>query len=252
MLGYSGYMLIYGKNAVIEALREGQIVQLFLAQGLHPATVHDLEKLAKQHEVQVKHVPRIQLDQELKTTHHQGIVAELPDMKFADEEAPFALARQRKERLLLILLDQLSDPRNYGAIIRSAEALGAHGVISEERRSAPLSAVAVKASAGASSYIPLVQVKNLARFIDSIKARNVWVYGAAGEATAAPEDVDWDRDAALVIGAEGTGLRRLVRDKCDDMVAVPLKGRIDSLNASVAAGILIYSIMKARDKDAKI
>lgn len=239
-------MLIYGRNAVIEALREGQVVQLFLAQGLNPGTVRDLEKLAKQYDVPLKSVPRIQLDQQLKTTNHQGIVAELPDMKFSDEDAPFKLADERGERLLLVLLDQLSDPRNYGAIIRSAEALGAHGVITEERRSAPLSAVAVKASAGASSYIPLVQVKNLPRYIDDLKKRNVWIYGAAGEVATSPDDFDWDRDVALVIGSEGTGLRRLVRDKCDDMVSIPLKGRINSLNASVAAAILIYSIVKAR------
>lgn len=239
-------MLIYGKNAVIEAMREGQVVRLLLAQGLHKGTVQEFQKLADKHEIIIRHVPRIELDQELKTTNHQGIVAELIEMKFAEPNAPFELAKERGERLLLVLLDQLSDPRNYGAIIRSAEALGAHGVITEERRSAPLSPVAVKASAGASSHIPLVQVKNLPRYIDEIKAKNVWVYGAAGEASNKAEMIDWDRDAALVIGSEGTGLRRLVRDKCDDFVSVPLKGKINSLNASVAAGILIYSIMNAR------
>ncbi len=239
-------MLIYGKNAVIEALKEGQVVQLFIAQGINPATLRDLEKLAKQYDVHLKQVPRIQLDQELKTTHHQGIVAELPDMKYSEPDAPFQLAKKRSERLLLVLLDQLSDPRNYGAIIRSAEALGAHGVITEERRSVPLSAVAVKASAGASSYLPLVQVKNLPRYIDELKDKNIWVYGAAGEVATGPDDFDWNRDVALVIGSEGTGLRRLVRDKCDDMVSIPLKGQINSLNASVAAAILIYSIVKAR------
>jgi len=239
-------MLIYGKNAVIEALREGQVIQVLLAQGLHKGTIRDFEKLAAQHDVRIRHVPRIELDQELKTTNHQGIVAELVSLKFAEPDAPFKLAKERGERLLLVLLDQLSDPRNYGAIIRSAEALGAHGVISEERRSAPLSPVAVKASAGATSYIPLVQVKNLPRFIDDLKAKNVWVYGAAGEAYSEPKDIDWDRDAALVIGSEGTGLRRLVRDKCDDLVCIKLKGKIGSLNASVAAGILIHGIVDAR------
>lgn len=244
-------MLIYGKNAVIEAMREGQVVQLLLAQGLNKGTIRDFEKLAEKHDVRIRHVPRIELDQELKTTNHQGIVGELVSLKYAEPEAPFVLAKERGERLLLVLLDQLSDPRNYGAIIRSAEALGAHGVITEERRSAPLSPVAVKASAGASSYIPLVQVKNLPRYIDDLKARNVWIYGAAGEGANFARDIDWDRDAALVIGSEGTGLRRLVRDKCDDMVAVRLRGKIDSLNASVAAGILIHSVVEARDAGKK-
>lgn len=241
-------MYIYGKNAVIEALREGQATRLYLAQGLQPATAKDLEKVARQHDVAVEHIPRIQLDQLLKTTNHQGIVAELPELEFSDPETPFALAKERGERLLLILCDQLSDPRNYGAIIRSAEVLGAHGVVTEERRSAPLSAVAVKASAGAASYLPLVQVKNLPRYIDELKARNVWIYGATSEAANLPEQIDWDRDAALVIGSEGTGMRRLVRDKCDDAVTIPMKGRVGSLNAAVAAGILIYSVMRKRER----
>lgn len=241
-------MYIYGKNAVIESLREGQATRLYLAQGLQPATVKDLEKVARQHDVVVEHIPRIQLDQLLKTTNHQGIVAELPELEFSDPDAPFALAKERRERLLLILCDQLSDPRNYGAIIRSAEVLGAHGVVTEERRSAPLSAVAVKASAGAASYLPLIQVKNLPRYIDELKARNVWIYGATSEAASLPEQIDWDRDAALVIGSEGTGMRRLVRDKCDDAVTIPMKGRVGSLNAAVAAGILIYSIMSQRER----
>lgn len=241
-------MLIYGKNAVIEAVQEGQALRLMLAQGLQAGTVKELEKLARVNNVPVEHVPRIQLDQSLKTTNHQGVVAELPDLSFADPEAPFHLAEKRGERLLLVLLDQMNDPRNYGAIIRSAEALGAHGVVTEERRSAPLSAVAVKAAAGATSYLPLVQVKNLPRYIDGLKKRNVWIYGAAGEGESTPDRIDWDRDVALVIGSEGSGMRRLVGEKCDEWVRIPTRGTISALNASVAAGILIYSIVSSREK----
>lgn len=240
-------MFIYGRNAVIEALQQGQVERILLAQGLNKTTIREIEKLAAGKEVRIRHVPRIELDTALKTTNHQGIVAELPELEFAGPEAPFKFAAARGERLLLVLLDQLSDPRNYGAIIRSAEVLGAHGVVSEERRSAPLSAVAVKASAGASSHLPLLQVKNLPRYIDDLKKRNVWIYGSAGEASSTVQQIDWDRDAALVIGSEGTGMRRLVRDKCDDFVGIPTKGKIDSLNASVAAGILIYSVVTARE-----
>jgi 23S rRNA (guanosine2251-2'-O)-methyltransferase len=241
-------MLIYGKNAVIEALQEGQVTRLMLAQGIHPGTARELEKLAKTHDVMVENVPRIQLDQALKTTNHQGVVAEMAELEFSDEEAPFELAKKRNEKLLLVLLDQISDPRNYGAIIRSAEVLGAHGVITEERRSAPLSPVVAKTAAGATSYLPLMQVKNLPRYIDDLKKRNVWIYGAAGDAPNKPKDLDWDRDVALVIGSEGTGMRRLVRDTCDDMVKIPTKGHIESLNASVAAGVLLYAIQSAREK----
>ena len=140
--------------------------------------------------------PRTQLDQTLKTTRHQGIAAELPDLQYAEPDAPFALAEARGETPLLILLDQITDPHNYGAIIRSAEVLGAHGVVTEERRSASLSAVVAKVSAGASSHLPLVQVKNLPRYMDELKERNVWLYGASGEASLRPEQIDWDRPAA--------------------------------------------------------
>ncbi len=239
-------MIIYGKNAVIEALQEGTVERLLLAQGLQPGTVKQLEALAKKQDVPVDHVPRITLDQSLKTTRHQGIAAELPELSYADPEEPFRLAEKRGERLLLVLLDQISDPRNYGAIIRSAEVLGAHGVVTEERRSAPLSAVVAKTSAGASAHLPLVQVKNLPRYMDGLKERNVWLYGATGDAPNEPEDIDWDRAAALVIGSEGTGMRRLVRDKCDDLVGLPMRGKVASLNASVAAGILLYAVVRAR------
>ena len=180
---YSGTMYIYGKNAVIEALQEGQVERVLLAEGLRAGTVKELEKLARAQRVPLEHVPRIQLDQALRTTHHQGVVAELPELRYADEDAPQELAAARGERLLVVLLDQLSDPRNFGAIIRSAEVLGAHGVVTEERRSAPLSAVAVKAAAGATSHLPLVQVKNLPRYIDALKAQNVgggyrWAWGS--------------------------------------------------------------------------
>ena len=239
-------MIIYGKNAVIEALQEGTVDRLLLAQGLQPGTVKQLEALAKKQSVPVDHVPRITLDQSLKTTRHQGIAAELPELSYADPEAPFRLAEGRGERLLLVLLDQISDPRNYGAIIRSAEVLGAHGVVTEERRSAPLSAVVAKTSAGASAHLPLVQVKNLPRYMDELKSRNVWLYGASPDAPMGPEEVDWDRAAALVIGSEGTGMRRLVRDKCDELVGLPTRGKVASLNASVAAGILLYEVVRAR------
>jgi 23S rRNA (guanosine2251-2'-O)-methyltransferase len=239
-------MIIYGKQAVLEALQDGNVDKVLLAKGLHPQTINDIEKAAQRHNVDVQQVPRIHIDQSAGTTRHQGVLAEVPDLTYSDPDAPFALAETRGERPLLVLLDQVTDPRNYGAIIRSAEVLGAHGVITEERRSAPLSGVVAKTAAGASSHLPLVQVKNLPRYIDDIKARNVWVYGADGEAYSTPAQVDWDRDVALVIGSEGSGMRRLVRDKCDELVAIPMRGQIASLNASVAAGILLYAITQGR------
>lgn len=241
-------MIIYGKQAVIEALQEGQVERLLIAHGVQPGTIKQLESLARTHDVPIDLVPRIKLDQALKTTRHQGIAAELPELQFAEPDEPFALAKRRNEKLLLVLLDQITDPHNYGAIIRSAEVLGAHGVITEERRSAPLSPIVAKTSAGASAHLPLVQVKNLPRFIDDLKERNVWIYGATGDAPNLPGQIDWDRPAAVVIGSEGTGMRRLVRDKCDDTVRIPMHGKVASLNASVAAGVLLYAVQEARAK----
>src|SRR5690606_25521344 len=179
----------------------------------------------------------------------QGVAAELPEVETKELEDAFDLAARRGERLLLVLLDHLTDPRNVGAIVRSAEALGAHGVVMEARRFAPLSAVVVKASAGATSLLPIVVVTNLARTIDERKERGVWVCGAApgGAGAVRPESVAWDRDAAIVIGSEGSGMRRLVTERCDELVTIPMTGRIGSLNASVAAGILLYAVAKARN-----
>jgi 23S rRNA (guanosine2251-2'-O)-methyltransferase len=244
-------MLIYGKNAVSEALQQGQAQRVMVALGVRETTVRDIEKLARRAGVPVERVPRIELDQALRTTAHQGVVAELPELRYSEEEEPFELAAKRGERLLLVLLDHVQDPRNYGAIIRSAEVLGAHGVVTEERRSAPLSAVVAKTAAGATAHLPVVQVKNLARYLDGLKSRNVWIYGADLDATTTPERVDWDRDAALVVGSEGSGLRRLIREKCDETVRIETLGQVSSLNASVAAGILLYAVQRSRAEAAR-
>lgn len=245
-------MLIYGRNAVLEALRQGQTRRVLVARGVQPKVLAELRREAARVGAEVEEVPRVQLDQALRTTQHQGVAAELPEVETGELEDAFALAASRGERLLLVLLDHLTDPRNVGAIVRSAEALGAHGVITEERRSAPLSAVVVKASAGATSLLPVIVVKNLARTIEELKERGVWVYGAAPAAAGAvrPEEVDWDRDAALVIGSEGSGMRRLVAERCDGLVTIPMSGRIGSLNASVAAGVLLYAVARARERAA--
>ncbi len=242
-------MWIYGRNAVLEALREGQVESVLVADGIKAGALKEFEKAAREADVRLERVPRIRLDQALKTTQHQGVAAQLPEVVTSDLEDAYALAEERGERLLLVLLDQLTDPRNVGAIIRSAEALGAHGVVMEGRRSAPITAVVVKASAGATAHVPLVVVSNLPTAIERLKERGVWVYGADGEARTTPEQVDWDREAALVIGSEGTGMRRLVRERCDDLVGIPLSGKVGSLNAAVAAGVLLYAVQNGRRRN---
>lgn len=237
-------MLIYGRNPVFEALRNGEVLEVLVAKGVEQRTIRELEE----YNVPLRFKPRIEMDQLVGSTQHQGLVAEIADLKFSEIEDIFDLAEQKGEQVLMVLLDGITDPRNFGAIIRSAEVLGAHGVVIEERRSAPLSAVVAKTAAGATAYLPIAQVKNMARFMDQIKEEGVWIYGAAGEARIDLTRVDYDRPLALVIGSEGEGMRRLVREKCDELVSIPIKGKVQSLNAGVAASILIYQAVLSRKK----
>ncbi|MBO1438382.1 23S rRNA (guanosine(2251)-2'-O)-methyltransferase RlmB [Meiothermus sp. CFH 77666] len=235
-------MLIYGRNPVLEALREGQVEQVWVARGVENWLLKELEKLGAPYRL----VPRIELDQMVRTTQHQGLVAEIEEATYADPEAPFRLAQQRGEQVLLVVLDGVTDPRNYGALIRSAFALGAHGVITEERRSAPLSALVLKASAGTARKIPLVQVKNLARYLEQIKQQGVWVYGTSGKASKTIAELDYRRPLAIVIGSEGEGMRRLVTEHCDELAKIPLAEGAESLNAAVALGVVLYQVRLGR------
>lgn len=235
-------MLIYGRNPVLEALREGQVGQVWVARGVESWLLKEIEKLGAPYKL----VPRIELDQMVRTTQHQGLVAEIEEASYTDPEAPFRLAQQRGEQVLLVVLDGITDPRNYGAIIRSAFALGAHGVITEERRSAPLSALVLKASAGTARKIPLVQVKNIARHLEQIKQQGVWVYGTSGQASKTIAELDYGRPLAIVIGSEGEGMRRLVTEHCDELAKIPLAEGAESLNAAVALGVVLYQVRLGR------
>jgi 23S rRNA (guanosine2251-2'-O)-methyltransferase len=229
-------MLIYGRNPVLEALREGQVRQVWVARGVEAWLLKELDNLGAAYKL----VPRIELDQMVRTTQHQGLVAEIEEATYSDPEAPFRLAQKRGEQVLLVVLDGITDPRNYGALIRSAFALGAHGVVSEERRSAPLSALVLKASAGMARKIPLVQVKNIARYLRQLKQQGVWIYGTSGKASKTIDQLDYLRPLAIVIGSEGEGMRRLVAEHCDELARIPLAPGAESLNAAVALGVVLY------------
>ncbi len=229
-------MLIYGRNPVLEALREGQVGQVWVAKGVETWLLKELDKLGASYKL----VPRIELDQMVRTTQHQGLVAEIEEATYADPQAPFLVAKKRGEQVLLVVLDGITDPRNYGAIIRSAFALGAHGVVTEERRSAPLSALVMKASAGTASKIPLVQVKNIARYLEQLKQQGVWIYGTSGKTSKTIAELDYQRPLAVVIGSEGEGMRRLVAEHCDELARIPLAEGAESLNAAVALGVVLY------------
>jgi len=229
-------MWIYGRNPVLEALKEGRVRRVLVARGVEAWLLRELEKLGAEYTL----VPRIELDTLLRTTHHQGLAAEVEEPRYAPLEDALRLAETRKEMPLLVALDGVTDPRNYGAMIRSALALGAHGVLSEERRAAPLSPLALKASAGAALRLPVVRVKNLPRTLKALKGRGFWVYGLDLGGEKSPRELDYRRPLVLVVGSEGEGMRRLVREGCDELFRIPIRPEAESLNASVALGIALY------------
>ena len=200
-------MWIYGRNPVLEALRAGRARRVLVARGVEGWLLKELERLGAPYTL----VPRIELDTLLRTTHHQGIAAEVEDPPYASLEDALRLAASRKEPPLLVALDGVTDPRNYGAMIRSALALGAHGVVSEERRAAPLSPLALKASAGAALKLPVVKVKNLPRTLKALKEEGLWVYGLDVRGEKAPWELDYARPLVLVVGSEGEGDRKSTR-----------------------------------------
>ena len=235
-------MWIYGRNPVLEALRAGRARRVLVARGVEGWLLKELERLGAPYTL----VPRIELDTLLRTTHHQGIAAEVEDPPYASLEDALRLAASRKEPPLLVALHGVTDPRNYGAMIRSALALGAHGVVSEERRAAPLSPLALKASAGAALKLPVVKVKNLPRTLKALKEEGLWVYGLDVRGEKAPWELDYARPLVLVVGSEGEGMRRLVRETCDELFRIPIREEAESLNASVALGIALYQARLAR------
>ena len=235
-------MWIYGRNPVLEALRAGRARRVLVARGVEGWLLKELERLGAPYTL----VPRIELDTLLRTTHPQGIAAEVEDPPYASLEDALRLAASRKEPPLLVALDGVTDPRNYGAMIRSALALGAHGVVSEERRAAPLSPLALKASAGAALKLPVVKVKNLPRTLKALKEEGLWVYGLDVRGEKAPWELDYARPLVLVVGSEGEGMRRLVRETCDELFRIPIREEAESLNASVALGIALYQARLAR------
>jgi 23S rRNA (guanosine2251-2'-O)-methyltransferase len=235
-------MWIYGRNPVREALRAGHSGVVYVALGVEPAFLHELQELG----AEVVALPRIDLDTKLRTTHHQGVMIEVVEPRLQDPDQALRKAKERHELPLLVLLDRISDPRNFGAILRTAEALGAHGVIIERSKSAPLSAVAIKASAGAATQVVLAQVANLPNYIKEIKEQGIWVYGTAPEAPKLLEQADFKRPLALVMGSEGEGMRRLVRERCDELFAITMTGHTASLNVAVALGITLYQAQLGR------
>lgn len=237
--------LIVGRNCINEALRNGRpIDKVFVAKGASGSLSPIIAK-AKKCGAVIKEVELKKLDYLCGGAVHQGIVAFASAKEYASVEDIFALAEERGEPPFIVILDEIEDPHNLGAIIRTAECTGVHGVIIPKRRSAGLSFTADKASAGALEYVPVARVTNIAQTIDMLKEKGIWVYGADMDGQCYCK-TDLTGGSALVIGNEGKGIGRLVRDKCDCILSLPMAGKINSLNASVAAGVLMYEFARQR------
>ena len=236
--------LLAGRNPIREALKSGRdIERLLVARGDLSGSAREIVAMARERHIVVQRVDRARLD-ELSPTH-QGMIAFASAFRYAQVEDMCALARARGEDVLLVILDGVTDPHNLGAIIRSAECAGAHGVIIPERRAVGLTPAAVRASAGAVEHLPVARVTNLARLMETLQQQGVWVAAADMQGENYLE-VDLTGPLALVVGAEGEGVSRLVLERSDRRIALPLAGKIDSLNASVAAGILLYEVRRQR------
>ena len=239
--------LIEGRNAVIEALRAGtSIDKIYLQKGETDRTLGHIASTAREKGIVVVDADKRKLDSMSRTHAHQGVIALASVREYVSVEELLAVAHERGEAPFLIACDEVSDPHNLGAIIRTAECAGAHGVIIPKRRSAGLTSVVGKTSAGAVSYVPVARVPNIAALLKELQKEGVWVFGTAAEGTTTLYDADLKGPAAIVIGSEGDGMTRLVREGCDFLVSIPMKGKISSLNASAAAAILLYEAVRQR------
>ena len=243
--------LIEGRNALTEALKSGRTIdKVYVAEGSTDRALTRLAALAKEAGAVVVPVDRRKLDQMSPTGAHQGVIAAVAAHEYASVDDILALAAERGETPLIVICDELSDPHNLGAILRSAECAGAHGVIIPKRRSVGLTAVVAKTSAGAVEYLPVARVANIANTIRELKEKGVWIYGTAADGASGLYRTDLTGPTAIVIGNEGEGMSRLVRESCDVLVSIPMKGRISSLNASAAATVLLYEALRQRENNA--
>ena len=239
--------LIEGRNAVIEALRtEASIDKIFIQKGEVDKTLGHIASKARAAGIVVVEADRRKLDNMSCTHAHQGVIALVAVREYVSVEDILADAAAKNEKPLLVVCDEISDPHNLGAILRTAECAGAHGLIIPKRRSAGLTAIVGKTSAGAVSYLPVARVANLTSALKDLKKQGVWIFGTAAGASTDLYSADLKGPAAIVIGSEGDGMSRLVAENCDFLVSIPMKGHISSLNASAAAAILLYEAVRQR------
>jgi len=241
--------VLYGRNAVREALRSGRrkIYKLILAQGMkEPGVVADIATLASKSGIAIQRVERRQLDR-IGDFKHQGVAAEVAQYPYVELEAILAEADQRQETPWLLMLDCLQDPQNFGALLRTAEIIGVHGVVIPKRRAVGITPAVVNSSAGATEHLLVAQVTNLVRTMETLKARGLWIVGLEDVPQAQPHyQSDLTMPLALVVGSEGRGIGRLVRETCDILIRLPMRGSISSLNVAVAGSIALYEVWRQR------
>jgi 23S rRNA (guanosine2251-2'-O)-methyltransferase len=235
-------MLIYGINPVLEALRAKRVGELRVSARAS-GRLDEVIALAARSGAVVRRVPDVELDRAARGGVHQGVIADVREGASVSVED---LVAKAAGPALIVVLDGIEDPHNLGAILRTADAAGAHGVVRQSRHAAPLGGATAKASAGAVAHVRIAEVVNIARALEHLKAAGVWTVGLAGDAPQTYDAMDYSLPTALVVGAEGTGLRRLVRERCDWLVSIPMHGHVQSLNVSVAAGVALFEALRQR------
>ncbi len=240
--------IIKGRNAVIEALKSENttIEQIMIAKGEREGSINVILAIAREKNIVVKEVDRKKLDLLAEDRNHQGVVAKITPYKYCSIEDILSFAEKKGENPFIILLDEIEDPHNLGSIIRTAELCGAHGIIIPKRRNVGVTSTVYKTSAGAIEYMKIAKVNNLNAAIDRLKEKGIWIYGTDMDGEKYCYETDFKGPVALVIGNEGKGISKLTRNKCDFMIKIPMVGKINSLNASVAAGIIMYEVLKFR------
>ena len=242
--------LIEGTNTVMEALNSNNVTieQIFVLDGNMSGSINTIFAIAKEKHIVVKKVDKRKLDRISQTGVHQGVIAKVTPYKYCELEDILDYASERGESPFIIILDEIQDPHNFGAIIRTAEVSGVHGIIIPKRRNVGITPTVYKSSAGAVEYMKICKVTNLNTIIEKLKKENIWIYGADMTGENYCFDVDFNSSIALIIGSEGKGISKLTKQKCDKLVKIPMMGNISSLNASVAAGMLMYEILKQKIK----
>ena len=239
--------IVIGRNSVIEALKSDKTIEaLYISNSKLEGSINTIIGLAKEKRILIKEVDKKKLDSMCDGEVHQGVIAKVTPYKYSEVSDILALAKERGEEPFIIILDEIEDPHNLGSIVRTAELFGVHGIIIPKRRSVSVSATVYKSSVGAIEHIKIAKVTNINSVIDDLKEQGIWVYGADIRAEEYSHQVDFSGPCALVIGNEGRGISKLTVQKCDKLIKIPMVGKINSLNASVAGGIMMYEVLTGR------